>query len=40
MTGFISGVVIGLIVGWIALKRPQWVEAATAWVKKKIGLGN
>ena len=43
MIGWIVGNVvclsIGVGIGWVLFKRPQWVEKAIAWLKRKIGLG-
>jgi hypothetical protein len=35
---FITGLVIGLIIGWVVLKRPQWATDIINWVKTKIGM--
>lgn len=36
--GFISGLAIGFIVGWIIFKRPEWATKAIAWIRGKLGL--
>lgn len=37
MTQFAVGLGLGLVLGWVFLKRPQWIEAALAWIKAKLG---
>lgn len=32
---FIIGFVIGALVGWITLQRPQWATDAWQWIKHK-----
>lgn len=34
---FLSGLVIGFVIGWLVIKRPQWVTDLFAWFKQKIG---
>ena len=28
--------VVGIVTGWIAFERPQWVTAAYDWLKKQV----
>ncbi len=40
-TWIISGwvhLIIGFLIGWIFLRRPEWVETFISWVKDKVGL--
>lgn len=38
MTGFILGVVVGLLVGWNFLKQPEWVATNVTKLRTKLGL--
>lgn len=35
MMGFVFGVIVGVVVGWIMFERPQWATDAVVWLKGK-----
>lgn len=35
--GFLIGLALGFVAGWIFFKRPQWATDAIEWLKGKVG---
>lgn len=35
--GFLIGLVLGFVLGWIVLKRPQWATDLITWLRAKLG---
>jgi hypothetical protein len=38
MVSFLTGLGTGALLGWVILKRPQWVEDLIAKIKAKLGM--
>ena len=33
---FMLGRYVGLLIGWLVLKRPEWISSGFAWLKAKV----
>lgn len=33
------GIVIGIVIGWVLFKRPEWATRFLNWLKQTLGIG-